>query len=151
MLRQPADINAVLHNTIDIYRPVIEQHAIEYCENLDPDMPGLAIDTAQMQRVFDNLVKNALEAMQESTETRLTVTSGCDAASVYITIADTGAGIGARDADKIFDPFFTNKASGSGLGLTLSAQVVKAHGGTLTWQACEPRGTCFVITLPLSP
>ena len=104
-----------------------------------------------MQRVFDNLVKNALEAMQESTGARLTVTSGHDAAGACITIADTGVGIRARDADKIFDPFFTNKANGSGLGLTLSAQIIQAHGGTIAWHAYEPRGTCFVITLPLSP
>jgi signal transduction histidine kinase len=150
IVKKPADINAVLHNTIEIYRPVLEQHAIEYCENLDPGMPAIAIDTAHMQRVFDNLVKNAVEAMQESTGARLTVTSGHDAAGVYITIADTGVGIRARDADKIFDPFFTNKASGSGLGLTLSAQIIQAHGGTIAWHAYEPRGTCFVITLPLS-
>ena len=150
IVKKPADINMVLHNTIDIYRPILEQHAIEYCENLDPDMPAIAIDTAHMQRVFDNLVKNALEAMQESNGARLTVTSGHDAASAYITIADTGVGIRARDADKIFDPFFTNKASGSGLGLTLAAQVIQAHGGTIAWHAYEPRGTCFVITLPLS-
>lgn len=152
IVKAPADINTVLRNTVDIYRPEFEHNAIEYRENLNPDVPGIAVDAVQMQRVFDNLVKNALEAMRGGgLENRLTVTSGCDSGSIYISITDTGSGIKARDADKIFDPFFTNKANGSGLGLTLAAQVVQAHNGTITWQANDPRGTCFVITLPVNP
>ena len=152
IVKAPSDINTVLLDTVAIYRPEFEQNAIEYYEKLEPDMPGIAVDAVQMQRVFDNLVKNALEAMQETKlKARLTVTSEYDADTVSITINDTGSGIKARDADKIFDPFFTNKANGSGLGLTLAAQVVKAHGGTITYYAHEPHGTCFIITLPVSP
>ncbi len=147
-----ADINKTLRNTIDIYQPEIEQLAIEYCENLEPDMPEIKFDTLQMQRVFDNLVKNALEAMKKTDpEARLTVTSASDVDTIHITIRDTGGGIKACDADKIFDPFFTNKTNGSGLGLTLAAQVLQAHNGTITWQACEPQGTCFVVTIPIMP
>ncbi len=152
IVKAPADINTVLRNTADIYRPEFEQHAIEYYENLGQDMPAIMIDAVLLQRVFDNLIKNALEAMQGGgLEARLTVTSECDADTVSITINDTGPGIKPRDVDKIFDPFFTNKANGSGLGLTLAAQAVKAHGGTITCHAREPRGTSFVIMLPCSP
>jgi signal transduction histidine kinase len=102
--------------------------------------------------VFDNLVKNALEAMQETvSEARLSISSGRDAQSVYVSVSDTGTGINADDSAKIFEPFFTKKASGSGLGLTLAAQVITAHGGIITWHACEPQGTCFVITIPVAP
>jgi signal transduction histidine kinase len=140
----------VLRNTITVYKQEIEKRAITYRENLDPAMPKIELDAGQMQRVFDNIVKNALDAMHdEETGSRLTITSGQDSAMIYITIADTGSGIHDGDADKIFDPFYTSKASGSGLGLTLAAQVITAHGGTITWQPCEPRGTCFIIAVPL--
>jgi len=150
IVRKPGDINAVLRKTITVYMQQIEKRAIIYRENLHLDMPQVAIDAAQMQRVFDNIVKNALDAMQDDEGgSWLTITSGHDGAMIYVTIADTGSGIHDGDADKIFEPFFTSKASGSGLGLTLAAQVVAAHGGTITWQPCEPRGTCFIIALPL--
>jgi len=146
----PGDLNAVLRSTITVYRPEIEKRSITYREKLAPDMPEIPLDAAHMQRVFDNLVKNALEAMHDADPgAQLTVTSGHDGTTAYVSIADTGSGISAGDADRIFDPFFTSKASGSGLGLTLSAQVVTAHGGTITWHACEPRGTCFIVALPL--
>jgi len=151
IVKAPADINAILRSTIDVYYPELEQHTVNYCEKLDAAIPGISVDTVQMQRVFENLVKNALEAMQEGgKEARLTVTSEWDGDTVSITIDDTGPGIKARDADKIFDPFFTNKTNGSGLGLTLASQVVKAHGGTITYYARKPHGTGFIITLPVS-
>lgn len=150
IVKRPADINTVLRSTVTIYRQDIERLGVAYDESLDPVLPVIAVDAQQMQRVFDNLVKNALESMQETeTETRLAITSVREGQSVRITVCDTGTGINPEDAEKIFDPFFTSKASGSGLGLTLAAQIVAAHGGTLTWQAQRPCGTCFVITLPL--
>ncbi|MBM4309651.1 MAG: PAS domain S-box protein [Deltaproteobacteria bacterium] len=150
IVRTPGDINEVLRSTVTVYMQEIEKRAIAYCENLAADMPEIELDSAHMQRVFDNIVKNALDAMQDGEAgSRLTITSGQDGTMAYVTIADTGAGIGDNVADKIFDPFYTSKASGSGLGLTLAAQVVTAHGGTITWQPAEPRGTCFIIALPL--
>jgi signal transduction histidine kinase len=152
IIKEQADINRLLRSTINIYNPEFELHAIEYCENLHPEIPGIEIDAVQMQRVFDNLVKNALEAMQgKGRQGRLTISTEYDGGSVSITVEDTGTGIKARDVEKIFEPFFTNKANGSGLGLTLAAQVVKAHGGTITCRTREPRGTCFIITLPINP
>ena len=148
----PGDINAIVRSTLTVYMPEIKKRAITCYENLAADMPEIPLDAAHIQRVFDNIVKNAIEAINDTeAESWLTVTSGHDGDIAYVAIADTGAGICADDADKIFDPFFTSKANGSGLGLTLSAQIIQAHGGTITWHACEPRGTCFVITLPLSP
>ncbi len=150
VVRTPGDINTVVRSTLTVYMPEIKKRGISYRETLAADMPEIPLDAAHMQRVFDNIVKNALEAMQDAeAEPWLTITSGHDGAMAYVAIADTGAGISADDADKIFDPFFTSKASGSGLGLTLSAQIVTAHGGTITWHPCEPRGTCFIISLPL--
>jgi len=152
IVKSQADINTIVRATIDVYQPELEKCEIEYCETLCPDIAELSIDVAQIQRVFDNLVKNALEAMQETShEARLSVSSGRDAQSVYVTVSDTGTGINADDSDKIFEPFFTNKASGSGLGLTLSTQVITAHSGTITWHTCEPHGTCFVVTIPITP
>jgi signal transduction histidine kinase len=147
----PGDINAIVRSTLTVYMPEIKKRAITCYENLAADMPEIPLDAAHMQRVFDNIVKNAIEAIHDTeAESWLTVTSGHDGNIAYVAIADTGAGICADDADKIFDPFFTSKANGSGLGLTLSAQIIQAHGGTITWHACEPHGTCFVITLPLN-
>jgi signal transduction histidine kinase len=152
IVKTPGDINAVVRSTLTIYMPEIKKKAVTCCENLADDMPDIPLDATHMQRVFDNILKNAIESLRDpEAEPWLTVTSGHDGDMAYVAVADTGGGISADVADKIFDPFYTTKASGSGLGLTLSAQIVTAHGGTITWYACEPRGTCFVITLPLSP
>jgi len=149
IVKMPADINVIMQSAVTVYLDEIEKRGILYTENLDHDLPDIPVDTAHMQRVFDNLVRNALDAIQDAAPgARLTVTSGHDGATAYVSVCDTGPGISSGDADKIFDPFFTSKASGSGLGLTLAAQVVTAHGGTITWHDQEPSGTCFVITLP---
>ena len=80
----------------------------------------------------------------------LTVTSGIVAGSsdIAVTVEDTGVGIAAKDSGRIFEPFFSTKGAGSGVGLTVCQVIVKAHGGRLEVRANEPYGTIFRVVLP---
>jgi signal transduction histidine kinase len=101
--------------------------------------------------VFLNLIANAIDAMRDDEDhaRHLRVRAGAgEGNSVSIAVEDSGPGIAAGDRERIFDAFFTTKASGMGLGLAICRSIVEAHGGRLAVAAATPRGTIFEITLP---
>lgn len=106
----------------------------------------VSADEGQLRQVFVNLVRNAREAMTEGGE--LTLSARRKNGQVEIAIADTGPGMSADVQERLFEPFFTTKEGGTGLGLSLSRQIVEAHGGTIAVDSEPGRGTRFVITLP---
>jgi two-component system sensor histidine kinase AtoS len=125
----------------------LEKNNIFLEKNLGPDLPMLWLDENQIRRVVINLIKNAMQAMPDGgTISHSTI---CDNQWVRIEIADTGVGISDEDIDRLFDAFFTSKSTGSGLGLTVSAQIINNHGGTIEVQKRKPKGTTFIIKLPV--
>src|SRR5690606_31800569 len=98
---------------------------------LDPAIPTVFADRVQIEQVLLNLVRNAVEAMQEHRRrpARLTLRSTFDASSVTVAVADTGPGIPPENLPRLFDPYFTTKASGIGLGLSISRSIAEDHGG----------------------
>jgi signal transduction histidine kinase len=96
-----------------------------------------------------NLIRNAVEAMQERRNgpARLTLSSTFDETSVTIAVADTGPGIAPEHLPRLFDPYFTTKPSGIGLGLSISRSIAEDHGGRLVAES-SPEGTTFRVTLP---
>jgi len=110
-----------------------------------PPLPG---DPARLEQMVLNLAVNAMEAMGEGG--RLTITTRRGAGAVEIEVRDTGPGIPAENLERIFKPFFSTKALGTGLGLPLVARVVAAHGGRVTVESEVGRGTAFHVTLPLA-
>jgi signal transduction histidine kinase len=104
------------------------------------------VDEAQLRQVFLNLVRNAREAMPAGGQ--LTVTAWNAAAGVEVRVQDTGTGISAEVQDRIYEPFFTTKAGGTGLGLSLSRQIVEAHGGRIELESVVDRGTTFHVYFP---
>lgn len=105
------------------------------------------MDGDQFKEVFINMLRNALDAMPDGGT--LTVSTQVDDHWVKITFADTGVGILEDDVEKIFHPFFTRKAQGSGLGLAMSNQIVAFHSGHITLRRGEASGATFDIFLPL--
>lgn len=142
------DLNAIVHGAHEILTLELEKHAVSYREQFDHGLPMVHLDPDQIRRVILNLYKNAVEAMPEGGS--LTVTTSIKNQWVTIETADTGTGIAEEDIDKIFDPFFTSKATGSGLGLTLAAQIISSHGGTMEVYKREPSGTIVTIQLPVN-
>ncbi|RMF88812.1 MAG: two-component sensor histidine kinase, partial [Methanobacteriota archaeon] len=114
---------------------------------LDKDLPPLMADREQLQRVFFNLIVNAIQAMPEGGKLRIEAHREGDHAVVRV--IDTGVGIKEKELSKIFEPLFTTKARGIGLGLALSRQIVEAHGGTIEASSEPGVGTTFTIKLPL--
>jgi len=107
-----------------------------------------SLDTDQMKRVLKNLIKNAIEAMPKGGT--LTIRSEKAKDFIKIFVKDTGEGILKRNLGKMFMPLFTTKAKGVGMGLPICKRLVEAHGGTITVESKEGKGTCFTITVPIN-
>lgn len=143
---QPVDLNRLISETYAMMGPELEQNQIRVSTELDPRLTTLQLDRDQMERVLINLIKNAIEAMPEGGA--ITAATALEGEWVRIETTDTGPGIAEEDIDKIFEPFYTSKATGSGLGLTLASQIVSSHGGTMNVVRREPCGISIVIGLP---
>jgi len=122
----------------------------EYQEQL----PAIYADHVQLQQVILNLIRNAIDAMsgRPSGDRRLRVATGSDghlAVSFYI--HDAGSGVADEDRERIFNPFFTTKTSGMGLGLSICRTIIEEHGGTLRLAKSSTAGSTFEITLPIAP
>ena len=121
-------------------------------KDLDNDIPPVLADSGQLHQVFLNLITNAMEAMSAVADrpSMLRVTSGIVAGSadIAVTVEDTGVGIPDNESRFIFEPFFSTKAAGTGVGLTICQVILKAHGGSLQVRANEPHGTIMRVILP---
>jgi two-component system sensor histidine kinase DctS len=121
-----------------------------------PDLPAVLCDRTMVEQVLLNLSRNAMQAMGDDTPQKVLTLAVRPAASnavsrwLEFTVADVGSGIPEAVAEKLFTPFFTTKAEGMGLGLSLCRTVVEQHGGFLSHRANQPRGTVFSFTLPQS-
>ncbi len=112
----------------------------------DPDIQ-LQLDRHQMEQVLINLIKNAVESLEENPTVIVSTKADHPNHHFMISVEDNGCGISPDAAESIFLPFFTTKSGGSGIGLSLSRQIVNFHGGTLSFDS-NPSGTIFTITLP---
>ena len=123
-------------------------------EHRGVSLPTILADCVQLQQVITNLVMNGVEAMQPITDrTReLTIRSQqAEKHQVLVTVTDTGVGISAENADRLFNAFFTTKSSGLGMGLSICRSIVEAHGGRLWTTANLPHGAAFHFALPVNP
>jgi two-component system C4-dicarboxylate transport sensor histidine kinase DctB len=110
---------------------------------------NLVCDPEQIYQVLLNLILNAIEAMEKVTgERRLTIAASARNGMVLIRISDTGAGIPPEKHEQLFDPFFTSRASGGGLGLSILQTIVLRHGGSVSLESEVGHGATFTVTLP---
>jgi len=149
----PFDMADVVESTIESYRDRIDLLDVEL--ELQLDTPGRMLgDGERMRRVLVNLVGNALDALEhaDTPVPRLQIQAGENLAGteVWVRVRDNGPGIHPDVIDKIFNPFFTTKEKGTGLGLALSKKVVDAHGGSIEVESNHETGTEFVLTFPKS-
>jgi signal transduction histidine kinase len=110
-------------------------------------LPQTLVDSAQLQQVLVNLIKNAAQAM--STGGTLTLQTGETSDDVWVSVTDTGGGIPQEQINRIFEPFYTTKKKGTGLGLMIVQRIVRAHNGRIELDSHVGRGTSFRIWLPL--
>ena len=111
------------------------------------DLPPIRADWNHLKQVLLNLVLNGMQAMPEGGT--LTIEANADHRTLFLTIEDSGTGIRPEDLPKIFEPYFTTKATGSGLGLAIARRIIEAHGGKIVAESESGHGSRFRITLPL--
>ena len=113
-----------------------------------PDLPAARVDRNYFKQALLNLILNGMQAMPEGGG--LILEANVSRGHIVVSVADTGEGIPEDVLPRIFDPYFTTKTKGAGLGLPISRRIVEAHGGTLTADSKVGQGTCFKITFPIS-
>ncbi len=147
------DLNTIVLEVLDLVDFELRDHSIQTNSALADNLPEVCIDTIQIQQVLVNLVWNAIEAMEENTKIDR-ILSICtrllDVDTVEITISDNGYGINKETADKLFNPFFTTKEHGVGIGLSISRTIIDDHGGKIWAESNVDRGTVFKFNLPIA-
>ena len=149
--RRELDINEIIQQVSILLRNVLVQNRVYLRTDLAADLPPVQGDSVQLQQVLINLIMNAVEAMRMSSETRrkLWIRSAKKADGVLVQVEDSGPGIGPGLADSIFEPFYTTKEEGVGMGLSISRSIVESHGGQLSLVPAS-RGGLFQFSLPAS-
>ena len=148
--KQPLQINDVVHDVLELARTRLQRAGIQVHAGLDPRLPLVSADEVQMQQVLLNLVVNSLDAMQDVTgrPRTLHVESRRGLDCVLVSVRDSGKGLVRREMTRIFDPFYSTKREGMGIGLAISRSIVNAHGGALWAVANASGGATFRFTLP---
>ena len=140
-------LNQVVEETLKLLRPELENRGQEIVERLGKQLPEIPMDAGQIKQVLVNLVKNAMQAMTRGGQ--LVVQSGAGREAVWVSITDTGPGIPEEKLNRIFEPYFTTKKKGTGLGLLIVQRIVRDHGGKIDVESKPGEGTTFRIWLPL--
>lgn len=141
------DINEVTEKSIELVKDRITLKGMALEMELEDGLDMVPVDFDKMQMALVNILVNAIEAMEEDTG-RLVLRTGRSQNGVAITIMDNGGGIAEEDIKKLFDPFYTNKHGGMGLGLTTTQSIIHSHGGTIEVKSRLEEGTMFYITIP---
>ncbi len=149
--REVTDVGVLLGELAELIEADARQHQTRCRVELAGGLPRVEVDRAQIQQVVLSLVRNALEALTESPldSRELMILSALNpAGNIEILVCDSGPGVSPRIAERLFDPFCTSKAAGTGLGLASSRTIARTHGGALDYRPNRPAGACFVLTLP---
>jgi signal transduction histidine kinase len=146
------DINEMVQDLMVLLRDEALRRKISIRTELDPDLPRVEVDRVQLQQVVLNLVMNGMDAIGSAANSEnvlLIKSEKVSESELVVSVEDTGAGLTPENADRIFDTFFTTKAQGIGMGLSISRSIVESHEGRL-WATPRPGGgTIFQFTVPV--
>jgi C4-dicarboxylate-specific signal transduction histidine kinase len=149
----PLDINELVHDTLDLARTNLLTRHVTLSTALVADLPPVAGDRVQLQQLLLNLIVNAADAMQATpqAERHLTVSTALTDGQVAVCVADRGPGIAEADLHKVFDPFWSTKDGGMGMGLAICRSIAEAHHGCLSLRNAAEGGAVFCVQLPARP
>ena len=137
----------MITETLELLNPEIDNRGIIVTEKLARNLPLALLDAEQIKQALVNLIKNALQAMTKGGV--LTLQTDAGAEGVWVTVGDTGRGIPQEELSRIFEPFYTTKKKGTGLGLMIVQRIIREHGGRMELESHVGRGTVFRVWLPL--
>ncbi len=141
-----SDLNQIVRESVQFLEPELADRGIDVQLELHTDLPPLRVDRDQIKQVFYNLIRNAAQAIGSNGE--LIVHTDVDDQQVGVSFADTGQGISPEELGKVFEPYFTTKKTGSGLGLLIVHRIVREHGGEVKFESEQGEGTTVTIYLP---
>ncbi|HXM74109.1 MAG TPA: ATP-binding protein, partial [Chthoniobacterales bacterium] len=142
----PENINSIVEEAVRFFAPEIKDREIVVEQELRSDLPTLQLDRDQMKQALYNVIKNSFEAMKNRGIMR--IRTDMDESHVIVSVTDTGGGISAENLSHVFEPYFTTKPSGTGLGLLIVRRIVREHGGELSIESSEGKGLTLTIRLP---
>jgi signal transduction histidine kinase len=145
------DVNRLIREALAFFHNDLHMHGVAVQAQPNAGMPPIRGDQVQLQQVLVNLITNAIDSMAgQDGERVLCVGSELhDSGSLIVSVADTGKGLEPGDADRIFNPLFTSKAHGMGMGLSICRSIIEAHEGRLWVTTNPPRGAIFRFTVPV--
>ena len=144
--RAPHDLNSLVRDAADFLAPELKSRNILLELDLAPGLPVLDVDQDQLKQAFFNIIKNASEAMKQGG--LLKIRTGSDADWINVTFADTGGGMTQETMARVFEPYFTTKKGGSGLGLMITQRIIRAHGGEVVLESDPGKGLRLTLRLP---
>ena len=149
--RHMISVNTVVQDSLAFAEVEIRNGRIDLHTDLADDLPPLPIDPVQIEQVLLNLIRNAIDAMDELDHTarQLTINTSLNDGQVTVAVKDAGKGIPVGDIDRVFEPFFTTKAAGLGMGLSISHTIIASHGGKMNLTANTDHGVTCSFTLPI--
>jgi signal transduction histidine kinase len=146
--KRPIDVARLVEETLGFILPEAERQSVHLRTHLGHGLPKVDGDYSQLRQALLNLLINALQAMPEGGDIDVTA-SVSHANEIEIVVKDSGSGIAPEDLSKLFDPYFTTKIRGFGLGLTVVERIVQDHGGTIQVASEQGKGASFTISLPI--
>jgi two-component system sensor histidine kinase AtoS len=144
----PDDMKEVLARVVTELGEQFGKRDIKLTVKIDKDLPSTFMDASQIKKALSNIIENAMESMPHGGEMTLKATLDHD--HIVTSITDTGCGIARENLDAVYDPFFTSKTRGAGLGLTMVHQILMNHNGELTIESKEGAGTTVMLRLPVT-
>jgi two-component system, sporulation sensor kinase E len=140
------NVNTIVEEAVRFFAPELQDREIVVEQELRSDVPLLQLDRDQMKQAFYNVIKNSVEAMHRHGTLR--IRTDLDDTHVIVRFVDTGGGMSAENLSRVFEPYFTTKPSGTGLGLLIVRRIVREHGGELSIESSQGRGLTLTIRLP---
>jgi signal transduction histidine kinase len=144
---EPVEITRILKHVCELLRPEAAAREIEIAMRVDGALPSVMVDPVRLTQALLNVLINAIQAVEK--KGRVDVTGAVSEGNVCVVVSDNGPGIPLDKLDSVFDPYFTTKSEGSGLGLWIAQQIVTAHGGSLQAQNGPSGGAVLAMRLPL--
>jgi C4-dicarboxylate-specific signal transduction histidine kinase len=150
--RAPIQINEVIGEVVALAERQASRNDVSVVTEVTPDLPAILGDKIQLQQVILNLMLNGIEAMSSISDRRrrLLIQSRQDAGQVLVSVEDCGIGVKEEVMSRLFEPFFTTRSQGIGMGLPISRSIVEAHGGRLWAESTVNQGSVFQFTLPIA-
>jgi len=145
--RKPEDINKIVTHVCELLRPEAVTRKVEILAEVEPDLPLVTVDSVRLTQALLNIIINGIQAVNGQGRIKFSAAKSGD--NLLLRVQDTGPGIPANELGDIFDPYYTTKAEGNGLGLWIAQQIAVAHGGDLRAENAPAGGAVFTLTLPI--